>query len=334
MGANGRIAALEVLRARGRQGRLTMADSVRRGHRRRRPQRARHRRLPRRAGRRVLVLERRERVGGAAETAELGGVRVPRLADTVGRLRPSVVQDLDLRSHGLRLVAPDVRVFAPQPDGRAVTLWSDQARTVDGLRAWSAHDADAYPDFDRLVRSLGVVPRRARRRDPARHQVARSRRRADGPEAGAHVPRARQARRAHDPAGAADGGRRLRRGGVRDRCRSGRRSPGAACAARSWGRGPPARPRSSSATPPATTAAPPGRPCSRSAARVRCRRRSPASARAAGAEIRCGADVTAITARDNRVTGVALASGEEIAAPVDRLRARPEADADRASSTR
>ena len=108
-----------------------------------------------RAGRRVVVLERRERVGGAAETAELGGVRVPRLAHTVGRLRPSVVRDLDLRAHGLRLLAPDVRVFAPQPDGRAVTLWSDQARTVDGLRAWSSGDADAWPDFDRLVRALG-----------------------------------------------------------------------------------------------------------------------------------------------------------------------------------
>jgi phytoene dehydrogenase-like protein len=107
------------------------------------------------AGRRVVVLERRGHVGGAAETAELDGVRVPRLADTVGRIRPSVVKDLDLRSHGLRLVAPDVRVFAPGPDGRAVTLWNDVGRTADGLRAWSAADADAYPEFDRLVRSLG-----------------------------------------------------------------------------------------------------------------------------------------------------------------------------------
>jgi phytoene dehydrogenase-like protein len=108
-----------------------------------------------RAGRRVVVLERRETVGGAAETAMLGQVRVPRLAHTVGRLRPSVVRDLDLRSHGLRLLAPDIRVFAPQPDGRAVTFWSDQVRTVDGLRGWSTRDADAWPDFDRLVRALG-----------------------------------------------------------------------------------------------------------------------------------------------------------------------------------
>ncbi|HET9344792.1 MAG TPA: NAD(P)-binding protein, partial [Candidatus Limnocylindrales bacterium] len=93
------------------------------------------------AGRRTLVLERRERIGGAAETSELGGARVPRLAHTVGRLRPSVVKDLDLKAFGLRLLAPDVRVFAPQPDGRAVTLWNVQARTVDALRGWSAHDA-------------------------------------------------------------------------------------------------------------------------------------------------------------------------------------------------
>jgi phytoene dehydrogenase-like protein len=109
-----------------------------------------------RAGRRVVVLERRDHVGGAAETAELGGVRVPRLADTVGRIRPSVVKDLDLRSHGLRLVAPDIRVFAPRPDGGSITLWRDVARTSDGLRASaSPADAAAYPEFDRLVRSLG-----------------------------------------------------------------------------------------------------------------------------------------------------------------------------------
>jgi phytoene dehydrogenase-like protein len=108
-----------------------------------------------RAGVRTLVLEARDRVGGAAETGELGGVRVPRLAHTVGRLRPSVVRDLDLRRHGLRLVEPDVRVFAPQPDGPAVVLHADNARSVEALRSWSAHDSDRFIDFDRLVRSLG-----------------------------------------------------------------------------------------------------------------------------------------------------------------------------------
>jgi phytoene dehydrogenase-like protein len=108
-----------------------------------------------RGGLRTLVLEQRGRVGGAADTSELApGVRVPTLADTVGRLRPSVARDLDLRGHGLHLVAPDVRVFAPQPDGRAIALWADVDQTVHGLSRWSERDAQRYAGFDRSVRSL------------------------------------------------------------------------------------------------------------------------------------------------------------------------------------
>ncbi len=107
-------------------------------------------------GLRTLVLERRERVGGAADTTELApGIRVPTLAHTVGRLRPSVQRDLDLKRHGLSLMAPEVRAFAPSPDASAVTLWGDVARTATGLRARSSADADAYAGFDRLVRSMG-----------------------------------------------------------------------------------------------------------------------------------------------------------------------------------
>jgi len=107
------------------------------------------------AGIRTLVLERRATVGGAAETSELApGVRVPTLAHTVGRLRPSIVRDLDLKAHRLSMVGPDVRVFAPGMDGRAIVLWGDNERTAAGLRDRSAHDADAYAGFDRLVRSL------------------------------------------------------------------------------------------------------------------------------------------------------------------------------------
>ena len=57
--------------------------------------------------------------------------------------------------HGLTFVAPDVRVFAPAPDGSAITLYEDAARTADGLRARSGHDAAGYAGFDRLVKSLG-----------------------------------------------------------------------------------------------------------------------------------------------------------------------------------
>ena len=109
-----------------------------------------------RAGWRVLVLERRARPGGALETAEIAaGFRAPTLAHTVGRMRPAVVRELGLGRHGLSLVGPEVRAFAPSPDGSSITLWADVARTAEGLRGRSVHDAERYPAFDRLVRALG-----------------------------------------------------------------------------------------------------------------------------------------------------------------------------------
>jgi len=107
------------------------------------------------AGRRVLVLERRDRVGGILDTVELAaGVRAPGIVHTVGRLRRSLVHDLGLVRQGLVTVEPEVRVFAPQPDGPPLTLWADAARTSSELRDRSVADAEAYPTFDAKVRSL------------------------------------------------------------------------------------------------------------------------------------------------------------------------------------
>ena len=107
----------------------------------------------------VLVLERREELGGMAGTSEiLKGVRVPTLAHTVGRLRPSIARELGLRGHGLALVQPEVRAFAPQPDGRAITLWGDVDRTARDLvdsGLIEASDAAAYATVDQKVRALG-----------------------------------------------------------------------------------------------------------------------------------------------------------------------------------
>ena len=112
-----------------------------------------------RAGLRTLVLERRDRVGGAADTTQLAkGIRVPTLAHTVGRLRPSVQKDLELKRHGLSLIAPDVRVFAPSPDGGAITLLGNADKTAVGFRLGGvlrARDAEGYAAFDKRVRRLG-----------------------------------------------------------------------------------------------------------------------------------------------------------------------------------
>jgi phytoene dehydrogenase-like protein len=110
-------------------------------------------------GLRTLVLERRERLGGAADTTQVAkGIRVPTLAHTVGRLRPSVQKDLELSRHGLSLLAPDVRVFAPATNGTAITLYGEAEKTAVGFRingTLRARDAEAYPAFDKRVRKLG-----------------------------------------------------------------------------------------------------------------------------------------------------------------------------------
>jgi phytoene dehydrogenase-like protein len=108
-----------------------------------------------RAGLRVMVLERRESLGGAlADSEPAPAYRAPALAHTVGRVRDSVIRDLRLADHRFRLIRPDVRAFAPQADGRSITLWSDPARTAEELRSWSANDARVFPQFDRNVRAL------------------------------------------------------------------------------------------------------------------------------------------------------------------------------------
>jgi len=107
-----------------------------------------------RAGLRTLVLERRDRPGGALATEELAGAKVPAAAHTVGRLRRSVIRDLQLAGHGFQTITPAARAFAPQPDGRSVTLWGDPGRTAEGLVDVSAADAAAYAEFDRRVRAV------------------------------------------------------------------------------------------------------------------------------------------------------------------------------------
>ena len=65
-----------------------------------------------------------------------------------------MIRDLGLEALGLHLIRPEIRVFAPQPDGSALTLWADPLRTSEDLRSLSARDARTYLDFDRRVRAI------------------------------------------------------------------------------------------------------------------------------------------------------------------------------------
>src|SRR5918912_2232187 len=103
-----------------------------------------------RAGRDVVVLERREVLGGAAVTEEIvPGFRFSVASYVVSLLRPEIVRDLELPRHGLEILPLD-GTFTPLEDDY---LWrvNDHGRTLRELRRWSATDAEAYEDFGRLM---------------------------------------------------------------------------------------------------------------------------------------------------------------------------------------
>ena len=114
------------------------------------------------AGRRVLVLERREVLGGAAATEEVWpGYKVDTGATDAHLLRAAAVEALDLPAHGLAFVDSPGVVLAPQPGGGALTLWREAARTRGEIARFSARDAEAYPKFlalsARLIKTLDSI---------------------------------------------------------------------------------------------------------------------------------------------------------------------------------
>lgn len=115
-----------------------------------------------REGLTVLVLERRDVVGGAAVSEHPFGpdYTVTSLSYVVSLLPPSLVRALDLTRHGYH-VYPQGPYFAPRRDGRALILADDPAARHAQISAFSRADADAYDgwqtDLDRLGRVLGPL---------------------------------------------------------------------------------------------------------------------------------------------------------------------------------
>jgi phytoene dehydrogenase-like protein len=109
-------------------------------------------------GLKPIVVERRERVGGAAVTEEFHpGFRASTVAHTAGPLRAKLVSALDLARHGLEWTLPEPRVFAPHPDGRGLSLFGDPARTAAELHRFSARDAARYSEFHASLTRISAV---------------------------------------------------------------------------------------------------------------------------------------------------------------------------------
>ena len=119
-----------------------------------------------RAGRRVLVLERRPVLGGAAVSEEVfPGFTFSVCSYVVSLLRPWILRDLELPRFGLEIL-PLESTFTPFKDGRSLARWADPARTRREVAAFSPRDAEALPRFGRDMVEIGrfvrpLIDRRA-----------------------------------------------------------------------------------------------------------------------------------------------------------------------------
>jgi phytoene dehydrogenase-like protein len=104
-----------------------------------------------RAGRRVLVLERRHLVGGAAVTEEVfPGFQFSVCSYVVSLLRPEIIRDLDLPRHGLEILPLD-GTLSPMPNGDYLWRVNDHAKTRREIARHSRVDAEAYDEYAKAM---------------------------------------------------------------------------------------------------------------------------------------------------------------------------------------
>jgi phytoene dehydrogenase-like protein len=105
-----------------------------------------------RAGAKVLVLERREVLGGACVTEEVWpGYKVSTAAYVNSLLRPEIIRDLELKRHGFQMLPRNPSSFTPFPDRRSLLLGPDKALTHREISKFSARDADALPKYEAML---------------------------------------------------------------------------------------------------------------------------------------------------------------------------------------
>src|SRR6476646_3645852 len=114
-----------------------------------------------RSGAKTLVLESRNSLGGAATTEapweDAPDLRVTRLSYVMSLMPPTIVEDLNLRSHGYR-VHPMGPYYQAFPEGGSLTIYEDDpARTYDEIVRWSKHDAEAWPKWNAWLAGLADV---------------------------------------------------------------------------------------------------------------------------------------------------------------------------------
>src|SRR4051812_15391169 len=107
-----------------------------------------------RAGKKVVVLERRHVLGGAAVTEEIfPGFKFSVCSYVVSLLRPEIIRDLDLPRHGLEILPLD-GTFTPMPNGDYLWRVNDHGKTHREIARHSRVDAEAYDEFGKAMQAM------------------------------------------------------------------------------------------------------------------------------------------------------------------------------------
>src|SRR5712671_2303598 len=107
-----------------------------------------------RAGKKVVVMERRHVLGGAAVTEEIiPGFLFSECSYVVSLLRPEIIRDLDLPRHGLEILPLD-GTFTPMPSGDYLWRVNDHGKTHREIARHSRVDAEAYDEFGKAMQAM------------------------------------------------------------------------------------------------------------------------------------------------------------------------------------
>ncbi|MGH2592859.1 MAG: phytoene desaturase family protein, partial [Anaerolineae bacterium] len=112
-----------------------------------------------RAGKRVLVLEARERVGGACTLDEpWPGYHISPCAYVAGLLHPLVIEELNMKAYGFEWTHASGGMFIPFEDGSSVQLWDDEERCIEEIKRLAPGDVAGWQAMhDVLTRASHAV---------------------------------------------------------------------------------------------------------------------------------------------------------------------------------
>ena len=106
-------------------------------------------------GKRVIVLESRDKIGGMASSIEFSpGFKCNLINDSIKWIDPRLVKLLDLKACGLELVQPEILRIVFGKNGEHIAFHKNVDKTIDSISKYSLEDAGKWKDFISYIDKL------------------------------------------------------------------------------------------------------------------------------------------------------------------------------------